>query len=87
MFKKESSTLDIADEALLREADKKDAQANPEDAQPGMDLDLDLLFGDIRGSQEAVAHVDFFISEGFFGKIEHHPMFGWLLALENILRR
>jgi len=48
-------------------------------------MDLDILPGDIRVTQEAVAHFDFFIPEGFFGRIEHHPMFIWLLALENII--
>ena len=36
---KESSTLDIADEAVLREADEEDVQANEEHAQVGLDLD------------------------------------------------
>ena len=31
-------------------------------------------------------HVDFFVSEGFFEKVERHQMFTWLLASKNILR-
>ena len=37
---KESSTLDIADKPILREANKEDVQANEEHAQVGIDLDL-----------------------------------------------
>ena len=43
---------------------------------------MDLLPVDIR----ARAHVNFFFCEGFFERIEHHPMFTWLLTLNNILR-
>jgi len=48
---------------------------------------LDLLPADITVTQGgAVAQVDFFIPEGFVEKIAHHPMFTWVLALENLLR-
>ena len=72
-LKKESSNLDIADEALLREANKEDVQANEEHVQIG--TNLDLLQVDIRVTQRASTHVDFFFREGFFKKIEHHLMF------------
>jgi len=39
-LKKESSILDIADEALLKEAEKEDVQAHEKDVQVGADLDL-----------------------------------------------
>jgi len=83
-LKKESSNLDMADEALPRKANKEDVQANEEHVQVG--TNLDLLPADIRVTQRAGAHVDFFFQQGFFEKIEHHPMFTWLLALNNILR-
>ena len=82
-LQKESSNLDIVDEALLREANKEDLQANEEHVQLG--TNVDLLPIDIRVNQTVSAHVDFFFLEGFIGKIEHHPKFTWLLALNNIL--
>jgi len=57
-LKKELSTLGIADEALLREANKEDIQANEEHVQVGTNLDLPVH---IRVTQRASAHVDFFI--------------------------
>ena len=39
-LEKESSTLDIVDEAILREANKENEQANEEHPQVGIDLDL-----------------------------------------------
>ena len=45
-LKKESSTLVIANEALLREANKEDVQTNEEHAQ--VRTNLDLLLRDIR---------------------------------------
>ena len=84
ILKKESSNLDIADEALPREANREDVQANEEHVQVG--TNLDLLPVDIRVTQRVGPHVDFFFQEGFFDKIEHHSIFTWLLALNNILR-
>ena len=49
-LKKESSTLDIADEALPREANKEDVQANEEHV---LGTNLDLLPVDIRVTQRA----------------------------------
>jgi len=59
-------------------------QANEQHMQVGTNLDLVLV--DIRVTQRANVHADFFILEGFFEKIEHHLMFTWSLALNNILR-
>ena len=83
-LKQESSTLDLTDEAFLKEVDKDDVQANEEDVQ--VRTDLGRLPGEMRMTQGAIAHVDFFIPQGFFEKIERHSMFTWLLSLENILR-
>jgi len=83
-LQKEPSTLDIAYETLLKEANKEDIQTNDKSVQVG--TDLDLLLVDIRVTQKANVHVDFFILKSFFEKIEHHPMFTCLLALNHILR-
>jgi len=56
----------LRDEALLREDNKEDVQVNEEHAQVG--TNLDLLLGDIRMTQGASVHVDFFIPKGFFEK-------------------
>jgi len=57
---------------------------NEEDVQVGMDLGQ--LPAEVRVTQGAIAHVDFFIPQGFFEKIERHSMFTWLLLLANIMR-
>ena len=82
-LKKESSTLDLNDEAFLKEADKDHVQANEEDVQ--VRTDLGRLPGETRVTQGAITHVDFFIPQGFFENTERHSMFTWLLSLENIL--
>ena len=82
--KKESSTLDLTDEASQKEVDKDDLQANEKDVQ--VRTNLGRLPRETRVTQGAIAHVDFFIPQGFFEKIERHLMFPWLLSLENILR-
>ena len=71
-LRKESSILGIAPEALINEA-KGDVQANEEHAQ--VRTNLNFVLGHIRVTQGSAVHADFFIPEGLFEKIEHHPMF------------
>ena len=51
-LKQESSTLDLTDEAFLKEVDKDDVQANEEDVQ--VRTDLGRLPGEMRVTQGAI---------------------------------